>query len=408
MISLNLSGGSISDLSMRNRLEVLGVIRRAGPITKPEIAARTQLTSVTVTNIVRELEATGWVQASGYGESSGGRRPVLYTMSSERYAVVSVDISGYDLDLAMICLDGGIIGRVKQRTDRERSTTVSELIRAITKLMAECDVVECMGIGVSVPGIVDPETGSVVRSAPLHWRDLPLQRILRETFELPVVVGNQTHAAINGEHNFPTNGELGDFVYVAIGTSIGMGMIVGGEIYSGRHGYTGELGHTIVETDGPLCECGSRGCLEQVASLNAMRRYLDDMRVADGSTNDFESIFRAASSSDPHVLQAMDRAVGYLAISLINLVRLLDPSIIMISGPAEDTDRILFRRIRDRFLRSAPRIYTKLVTLKPSSLGRDARILGCSVWASEVAFVQNSKNSKAEGTTRKSVATTQE
>lgn len=390
---------TVAELSRRNRLLVLDVIRRYGPISKPGIAHHTGLTPMAVNNIVRRLAAEQWICEGGLGPSNGGRRPVLYQVSREQGHVLVVDLNGVDVEAAVVDLRGDFLTSLSEQVELEQETPVLTVIRCISRLLERHGRHRILGIGVSSPGIVDSQTGHILHSVPLRWRDVPLGEILEQTFALPVVVGNQVQAAIKGEHAFGDAFPVDNLLYVAIDTGIGLAAFINGELHRGARAMAGELGHTLVDPNGPLCQCGNRGCLEQVASVKAFLRYAreagavngrvaSDLRDPSGPalTEELQRLFQLADQGHPQVSAALDRVVDHLSIALLNLIRTYDPERVLVNGPSQDRTGVLFKRLSTR-VRAFPWVVDiSDLPIVPSRLGRRARFLGGAAWVVESSF----------------------
>lgn len=380
-------GGKLIDLAQHNRLAIFSYVRRYGPVTTPKVADALGLTPVTVANVIRELESEGWVVASGMAESSGGRRPVLYTVSAERGKIIAVDVAGYQVDVAVVGLSGKI--ELKERTvlDLERKTPTLAVIESISKMADQVGWDNVIGVGMAVPAIVEPATGTVIYSVPLGWRDVPLGTIVKQTFGWPVVVYNQTHAAVYGEVDVAWNTKFTNILYLQVGLGIGMGVVVGNQVHWGSQGKSGELGHTVVDPDGPECECGNKGCLEPLASVKALVDYA--RRAGSDVTSDgagLTTVFERAAEDEGPEREALRKVCRYLGVALINACRLFDPDLVLVSGPPEDHDQVLAAFMQREIDRYTPLVLGGQLTIKNVRLGHNARLIGAATGLLETLF----------------------
>lgn len=384
-------GGKLTDLSHHNRLTIFSYIRRYGPVTKSTIADALGLTSVTVANVIRDLEAEGWVAADGLAASSGGRRAVLYRISVERGMVIGVDVAGYQVDVATVDLSGSILRKERTPLDLERKTPTLAVIESITNMAEAVGWDEVIGVGMAVPGIVEPATGTVLYSVPLGWRDVALGTIVEQTFNWPVVVYNQTHAAVYGELDSAWSNDFDHILYLQVGLGIGMGVVVANQVHWGSRGNSGELGHTVVDPEGPVCECGNRGCLESLASVKALVDYAHE-GGSDVSSDaaGLEALFDRAAKDEGPEREALRRVCRYLGIALINAHRLFDPDIILVSGPPEDRNRALVAFLRAEVDRYTPLTSDGDLPIKNVRVGQNARLIGAATGLLETLFAEGS------------------
>ncbi len=385
-------GGKLTDLSHHNRLTIFSYIRRYGPVTKSTIAAALGLTSVTVANVIRDLETEGWVVADGLAASSGGRRAVLYRIAVERGAVIGVDVAGYQVDVAEIDLAGRILRKERTPLDLERKTPTLAVIESITKMAEEIGWDEVLGVGIAVPGIVEPSTGTVLYSVPLGWRDVALGTIVEQTFNWPVVVYNQTHAAVYGELDSAWSNDFDHILYLQVGLGIGMGVVVASQVHWGSRGNSGELGHTVVDPEGPACECGNRGCLESLASVKALVDYAHEggSEVSSDAAG-LETLFERAAQHEGPERDALRTVCRHLGIALVNAHRLFDPDIILVAGPPEDRNEVLVDFLQVEVERYTPLTPDWELPIKKVRVGQNARLIGSATGLLETVFAEDSQ-----------------
>jgi glucokinase len=180
-------------------------------------------------------------------------------------------------------------------------------------------------VGVGVPGRVDPETGVVSLAVNLGWHRLPLRERLEAILRVPVAIENDVRAAAAGILDRRTLGDVRDFIYLSVGTGISAGVVIDGAVHRGTRGLAGEIGHIVVDADGPVCPCGLRGCLETVASGPAIARAAGDDRTA-------ADVYAAAASCDAAATAVVDRAGAALARAIHALVMTYDVERIVLGG----------------------------------------------------------------------------
>jgi glucokinase len=249
-----------------------------------------------------------------------------------------------------------------------------------------------VGVGYSTAGMIDIRSG-IVFSSPNQgeWQDVPLGALLKQAFGLPVWIEMDANAAAIGEGWKGYGAGVDFFVHVIIGTGIGSGILVHGEILHGWRGTAGEFGHTIIDPDGPLCNCGGRGCLESLVSGPAIAARAAQIMGHEGQAGaqpdgevSAKTVFAAARQGDEQARQVVAETVNYLSIGLTNLIHLLNPQVITIGGGvgvggADLLMDPLRAAVKQRVGSWVDMEGTHILTAK---LGEDAGLLGASrlVW----------------------------
>jgi glucokinase len=230
------------------------------------------------------------------------------------------------------------------------------------------------------------------------WRDLPLADRLREGFDLPVVVDNDGNAAAWGEHRFGAGRGASEMLMVTVGTGIGGGLVTGGRLFRGAHGFAAEIGHIIVEPNGPLCGCGNRGCWEQVASGRAIGRMgraagaehpeslLVELAGGDPASVHGPVVTEAARRGDPMAVEILSEVGRRLGEGIAGLVNVLDPELVVVGGGASQAGDLLLEPARRAFDASVEAVdHRPRVPLVAAALGNDAGAIGAADLAAAAA-----------------------
>lgn len=351
-MELGILGGNAAVIKEHNRALVLDLIVRKGPLSRSQLAEEVQLTKTAITDIVNELVRHGLVRQVGEGSSNGGRRPILLDLNSGAYRIIVADLSGPTVRVALSDLRANLSEShyVTRRLRLADQFTVTDLLIMINEVLkgtkgASDDARPLLGIGVAVPGLLDYETGTVISAVQLGWSNVPLKAKLEKHFKLPVFVEREINAALLGEQWFGDARQLDDMLYVTLGTGVGVSMMLKGALYRGHNRLAGEFGHTVIQNDGPLCKCGSRGCLESLASMTAITERvkkefllgevdakLETIIRESGGQVDLDSVFTAAMQGSASAKQAVEEAGRFLGMGLANLVNLFDPEALFIGG----------------------------------------------------------------------------
>ena len=251
-----------------NRSLVLQTLFHQGAMSRADLSRETGLTRVTISDLVAELIADGFVAEKGVREASGPGKPaILVDLDRDGHRIVGIDLSGSDSFIgAVLTLDGDIVARreVALPAADDVVATVVELAR---ELVADSHA-PVLGIGVGTPGVVD-DRGVILTAPNFGWAGFDLEGALQNALGLPVLVANDANAAVLAEYTFGGAGD--DVLLVKVGRGVGSGLLAGGQPMRGSRYAAGEIGHVTVGTDGgPLCVCGKVGCLEAWLSVPAL------------------------------------------------------------------------------------------------------------------------------------------
>ncbi|WP_183086228.1 ROK family transcriptional regulator [Mycetocola tolaasinivorans] len=332
-----------------NRASVLSLIRDRAPISQSDIVTLTGLGKATVSSIIAELVADAWLLDVGAGAAAGtrgGRRTTLLKLDPRRGFVVGVKILEGAVALVVTDLEAQVVFHDTTPVRRGRSgytaaavleTTVDRVNAAIGAAGIERSRV--LGVGVGVTGLVDgPEgVGYFSRLFP-DEPEFPLGTRLSEALNLPVTIENDVNTLAVAERWFGVGRGVDDFAVVTIGRGIGAGLIVHGTLVKGIRGGAGELGHIKIQSDGPLCECGRRGCLQANAADPAVVAAVT-ARLAAGEPSSLDEhgltitrIIAAADEGDLLARDALGASGAALGRGIAQLINILAPEKIIVSG----------------------------------------------------------------------------
>jgi len=305
---------------------------------------------------------------------------------------IGVDIGGTKVLGGVVDPDGRVIAQTRRDTPADDvSQTLRMIVEVVTEL-ADRHPVEAVGVGAA--GWID-ETRSRVLFAPnLAWREEPLREHLAAQVDLPIVVENDANAAAWAEFRFGAARDATDsMVMFTIGTGIGSGIVLGGELVRGAHGIAAELGHMVAVQNGHLCGCGRRGCLEQYASGNALVRYAQAaakedparaarlLELAGGSAGAITGpmVTAAAQAGDEHAQAAFVEIGTWLGAGLANLVQVLDPQVLVLGGGVIEADDLLLGPTRRAFVEAlAQRAQLPVAEIRPAKMGVLAGVVGAA------------------------------
>lgn len=378
-----------------NILAVLQVLRQASPISRADIARVTGLTPATVSNVVSIIAGAGMVREVGFGESDGGRPPVLVQFEPGAFYLAGVDLGCSKIIAVVTDLEGKAISRARLdlHVNVGKEGIVSRMFEAAREALREAGPAgnRIAGIGLSVPGLIDVANGVSVFAPNIpSWHDVPIADLFREEFGLPSWVENDARAMALGEARFGAGRGRENLLCVNVGRGIGAGLILNGELYRGERGSAGEIGHTTVDPNGPVCPCGNNGCLEVVAAGPAIAaaairavstgasttiRDLVDGRVENITA---EVVSAAAQEGDVLAKRLILEAGRYLGIGIANAVNLFSPEMVVIGGGVSRAGELLFEEVRSTVRKRAFTTMVNLPQIVPSELGEDASSVGAA------------------------------
>jgi predicted NBD/HSP70 family sugar kinase len=317
-----------------NRQIVLNYVRELGPISRAEIARDTALQRSTISIIVEELRVDGLIEEVS-GESTGGRPPSLLSLRTADAVAIGVDLGTVRTVMASSDLAGRVLEQEDFPTDEDVQKTLKKIVECAQRLK-EKNHGTIEGIGISLPGVVDPETGNLYVPH-FNWRNEPIAETLTQATSLPVSVDNDANAAALAELWFgrPEIREVRDFILVLVEAGVGTGIVFDGQVYRGEGGTAGEFGHMTIGTGAPVpCAVGSTECWEAFASERAaLARYQKLARSNGDSEVNFGRLMELALRGERNAKAALKETAHYLGIGIANLIQGLAPEAVIVGGP---------------------------------------------------------------------------
>lgn len=312
--------------------------------------------------------------------------------------VVGVDLGGTKILAGAFGPGFQCLSRIKISTKPERGPegVIERIVRCVRDVVDESDLSmkEIRGVGIGAPGAVNTEEGRVIFAPNLDWKDVPLKKLLEKELGVPVFVENDCKLHTLGVFDAELKGKVRHLIGVFLGTGIGAGVIIDGKLYTGFNGSAGEVGHMVIDVNGPECACGNRGCFEALASRRAIFRTiqtavkkgqetllvemlgkdLDDMRSGD--------IRKAIRRGDKFVEKVIGQAAEYTGVAVGNLINLFNPEVIVLGGGViEQLEHEMLPIIEKVAKAHALPGTTKGIEIMATRLGDDAGITGGAVVA---------------------------
>jgi len=390
------SPGKPALLHRINQSAILNLIRERGLISRTEIARQLHLSQATVTRIVQKLVDENFLVEVAQGNSATGRKPILLQLNYKASLIVGVDQGGTKISGALADLEGESLARqrVAYEPGDDPARKLARLLGIIEELLAAAPGThvngprKIRGIGIGVPGVVRHD-GTVVWAPALGWRDLPLKQIIQERFGISTFVENDTNLAALGELWFGAGKGLRNLIAVSVGTGIGAGLILDGQLYRGRTYSAGEIGYVITDRAqlgrtfngfGPLEILTSGPAIAERARALLADEHPSRMRELVGGNLALltaKEVCQAARAGDPIALQVISDAADVLAIALSNAISLFDPDLVILNGGLFRSADLFLDPIRRRLQGTVP----DLPPIVVSPLGEDAVVKGAIAYA---------------------------
>jgi glucokinase len=318
--------------------------------------------------------------------------------NSKAEYLVGVDLGGTKILAGVFTNSLKCVGRSKMSTKAERGpeSVIERVAHCVQDAVDECDLSlkQVRGVGIGSPGSVDSETGKVMFAGNLGWKDVPLKRELEKQLQLPVFLNNDCNVCTLGVHEMELEGKPRNMVGIFLGTGIGGGLILDGKLYSGFNRTAGEVGHMVLEVNGPKCTCGNRGCWEALASRTALFRQVQEAVKGGQKTvltdmlgddlKDFRSgdLRKAIKQGDKFVEHIVEEAAKYTGVAVANLINIVNPEVLVLGGGLMDAlENEMISVVVETAREHAFPGSDKGVKILPSKLGDDAGITGGAVLA---------------------------
>lgn len=370
---------------------IFELLRAHPETTRTDLVRMSGLSKATVSEAISHMMDRGLIAEVGKRQPGRGRSQVVLRVKPKLRLVLGAQFTEHGVHVVLTDLLAGPVAwseRPNSATDPEGF--MDALVECVEELRSNATA-PILGLGVGVPGLVDPAGRKVILSVPYAWEQVPISDMLEERLGIPVITTNRAKAAALGEYwqgNHVSSGAPDHLLYAHIGTGIVAGFVDQGQLYTGHGGSAGELGHTTVLPDGPACACGNHGCLHMLASESALiqdvrtriRRQPDasasQLSIASLGSLTIERMQAAAAGGDPTVLEVISDAGRWVGIALANVINLMNPSLVVMGGSIAEFGAPFLesvnREVRQRALWDA--IHDVEIVL--SSLGDSAGTIG--------------------------------
>ncbi|RSL16425.1 putative NBD/HSP70 family sugar kinase [Edaphobacter aggregans] len=313
-----------------NRDIVLELIRTSQPISRADLARRSGLGRSTVSQIVEQLIDENWVREGAMGSLPRGRRPTMVGLNGDLVAI-AVDVHPGQASVAIVDLNGRLLSRRPVPITSDPAASVRLIIECIQRIRPTALQKSTEGIGISLPGRVNPTTQRLIFAPNLKWPEFDIKKMVETKLGLPVMLENDATACLMAERIFARMDGVKDAVLVAVGEGVGTCVLANGQVFSGHNGMAGEFGHILVDPNGPRCACGQHGCWELYSSGRAALRYYRELKPK-GNVVTFQELLNRAEDGDSAAAQALTKQATWIGRGLRMIIASVSPSMILIAG----------------------------------------------------------------------------
>lgn len=393
MRKIRTKAGNNSFLKEYNKKIILNIIRTNKTISRADISHQTGLSATAVGGIVESLIQEGYIYEIGSGQSSGGRKPVLLSLKPKSFYSIGIDLDVDTINVLLMDITGDVIDKTNHANTMIRDCSkLSEIILPLVNAILyknNINVSKLLGLGISVPGLIDIEGKTVIMAPNLGWNYVDIVDVFKEILNIPVYIENEAKCSAICENWVGQCIADKDFVCINIKTGIGAGIFTSGKLYRGASGTAGEVGHIVVDEGGTRCGCGNYGCLETVAStpsiIKRCIKYVKQGVVS--SLNNIEhienvtidDIVSAALQQDSFALNLLNESARYIGIAVSNIVNTLNPSKVVLGKDFCKYAEVVMDVIKGVVKTKAIEYASSEVDVVASNIGQDSSAMGAAI-----------------------------
>ncbi|MFF0268396.1 ROK family protein [Kribbella sp. NPDC004536] len=374
---------------------ILDLIRSSGTVTRVDLADQSGLTGASISRVVKRLLADGLIVETGYGDPTGGKRATLLQFNPRARHAVGIAVDTPSTTYVVTDMSGRVIEQLSARgIGKEAPATAVQRITAELEdliVKAQIEPSTLVGVGVALAGRQGRGGIRMLRtdSEKYAWEPFAVRDTLKAAIDHPIVVENDSTCAAIGEFWAGRIPSANDFATVYMAAGFGLGLVTNGDVYRGSSSNVGEIGHMVLDVNGPQCWCGGQGCLESLAAPAAVVARAErneslavelGLRGRQSSVrSDFARIARLAAGGDDRCLELIEESATYLAKALLSITNLLDLDQIILAGPGFSEAGDIYVRIAAQELNRLSFVRAMHPTrIELSKLGPSAAALGAA------------------------------
>ncbi len=378
-----MAGIGRDELRRANVSALLSRVHIGGPTSRAILTSELGLNRSTIGAITAQLVSLGLVKEEPDPERGRSGRPSHLVVPRNDVTVLAVSLDVDRIVIALVGLGGQVLERRErphQRGAHDAAAVVGSISQVCCELLRGQHRSRCLGVGVSVPGVVRDSDG-LIRFAPnLGWVDEPLAEMLGSELGLPVLCGNDANLGVLAEHTRGAAVGVENCAFLSGSVGIGGGFLVDGVPLRGHDGFAGEIGHLLVDLNGAKCRCGARGCWETRVGENQLLEGAG--RLPGGGAEAVVEVIAAAAAGEDRAAQSLTRCAYWIGIGLSGIVTLFNPTMIVVGGVLGQVWNARSDQIKDVIRSGSMVTRGELVTVIPAGLGDDSSLFG----AAELAF----------------------
>jgi len=340
---MNYKKPTAQDLRRVNSAEILRKIYFDGPISRLEVSQQIGISPATVTNIVYDLLEKNLLVESGSKRSDGGRPSTLLTINPAYGHFIGCEVGESFINVELFDIRFNSCQKVSFPLNEERvepEQVVEKISQGIQEVLSATGIKEnkIIGMGVGFPGLVDPVKGISVFTPNWGWHDVSLLKAIKRKHPFPMFLENGAKAMAMGEALFGAGKGVNNLIVLLVGTGVGCGIISDRSLFRGSVNNAGEIGHTIMELDGPVCRCGGHGCTEVYLGANGIIDRYRSLNTDSDHPDRYDQIayiqyiLQKSTEGQPAAIQVVNETLRYLGVTLANLVNLLNPQLLLLGG----------------------------------------------------------------------------
>lgn len=372
--------------SYSNFIQIIQALYFYNILSIIDISKSTGISVPTVTKNIQELTLSGYVTERGTGNSNGGRKPAMYGLIENRAFVIAVAMDQFYTKIGLVNLSGKFVSKVVEvdldlKNDPTPIEVLVDHIQALI-LLSGIDRSRFWGVGISMPGFIDIETG--INHTFLKDKEESVRSLISVRVGLPVHIDNDSSAIALAELRFGKGITKKEMMVVNIGWGIGLGMVVKGEIFRGFSGFAGELSHIPLFNNNKLCSCGKRGCLETEASLITLEdKATEAIKSGQLSTMKFhderiqiDTIMTEAIQGDSLAIKLISECAFHIGRAIAVLIHIMNPQSIVLSGKGIQAGKLWLAPVQQAINECSIPTLSKNTEVTLSELGSDAQLIG--------------------------------
>lgn len=373
----------------RLQKQMLSFLYRERFATAAEVSRQISVSLPTIKSLLDEMMAKGVVQTSGIGDSSGGRKPALYSLVADSFYVITIGIEHYSAKIALFNCFNELITDVKTISTNVNDPLLAErLYQTSSDLLVQSNIDDSkiVAVGVYMPGLVNSDTGMNYTIKDESHQNVG--QTLAKRFGKMIYIDNDARMQALGEFMFGKAKNSRNALVINWGWGLGLGMILNGELYGGSTGFAGEFGHIRLDDDGTLCHCGKRGCLETMASAKSILDMATE-GIQNGTITQLSAHFKdhihdlkpedvigAAKAGDEFSITILNKVGHSFGKGLAVLIQLLNPEVIVLGGPVSKAQQYILTPIQQALNQDCLEKISNMVRLEISNIDEQSGLLG--------------------------------